>query len=783
MLRKICVITLLLLVIIPIMAKSNEVLLSFKVNSQDDVNKLSSLISIDKVIGNVVYAYANQKQLSKFAQLNYNYTIIPKPDRTYEPMASSITEMRSWDTYPTYETYVNLMYQFATDHPNICTVTSIGQSVEGREILVANISDNPGIEEDEPEFFYTGQMHGNELVSFIMLIQLIDYLTDNYGTNDRITNIVDNIEIFINPLSNPDGTYAGGNDTVWDATRNNSNSVDLNRNFPDPEDGPHPDGNEWQPENIVMMNFAEEHTFVLSSNFHSGIEVLNYPWDTWEHLTADDEWWQEVCHTYADTVHLYAPTGYMDEFNNGITNGYQWYSISGGRQDYMNYFHRCREMTLELADEKYLPENQLIPHWNYNRQSFLLYMEECLYGLKGVVTDSSGEPLLAKVTMVGHDIDNSEVFTDPDVGDYHRMLKPGVYNAEYDAWGYFPHTVPNIQISDNDVVFQDVQLQSKPHYTISGLITNFFNSDPIENAEVEVLNTPLEPVLTDENGEFEISGVYEDSYELQISAYGFSTLLQAITVNASNTVFDLELYECDTENFETGDFTFLPWEFSGNTDWTIDPINFFDGNYSARSGVITHNEETSLSINITTSYDGYLSFYKKVSSEAGYDMLNFYIDEVAVDSWSGELDWEFISYFVEEGDHTFRWSYEKDASVSNGNDCGWLDMISFPPTQVLHASHENILHKIELVGNFPNPFNPETEIMFQLSGAMPVELSIYNIKGQKVRTLIKEEKEAGIHSIVWNGTDNDNKSVASGIYFYRMITDEVTESKKMLLLK
>ena len=62
-------------------------------------------------------------------------------------------------------------------------------------------------------------------------------------------------------------------------------------------------------------------------------------------------------------------------------------------------------------------------------------------------------------------------------------------------------------------------------------------------------------------------------------------------------------------------------------------------------------------------------------------------------------------------------------------------------------------------------------------------LNIYNIKGQKVRTLINEQKEAGSHSVVWNGNDDENYPVSSGVYFYRMVTGELISSRKMLLLK
>jgi len=149
----------------------------------------------------------------------------------------------------------------------------------------------------------------------------------------------------------------------------------------------------------------------------------------------------------------------------------------------------------------------------------------------------------------------------------------------------------------------------------------------------------------------------------------------------------------------------------------------------------------------------------------------------------GESDWQYCNYFVEAGDHLFKWEYDKDESVSSGSDCGWLDYISFPPTGEAHASNECDLLKVKLLGNYPNPFNPQTIIEFQLSKKMPVEINIYNIKGQKIRTLMNEEKEAGAHSVVWNGNNDNNFPVSSGVYFYRMVTGEVISSRKMLLLK
>ena len=88
-----------------------------------------------------------------------------------------------------------------------------------------------------------------------------------------------------------------------------------------------------------------------------------------------------------------------------------------------------------------------------------------------------------------------------------------------------------------------------------------------------------------------------------------------------------------------------------------------------------------------------------------------------------------------------------------------------------------------LQGNYPNPFNPETTIHFSLDKQSPVKIDIYNLKGQKVKTLVDETLSSGKHTIVWNGKDNSNKQVSSGVYLYRMKNGIFTKSKKMILLK
>ena len=90
----------------------------------------------------------------------------------------------------------------------------------------------------------------------------------------------------------------------------------------------------------------------------------------------------------------------------------------------------------------------------------------------------------------------------------------------------------------------------------------------------------------------------------------------------------------------------------------------------------------------------------------------------------------------------------------------------------------------ELVGNYPNPFNPETVIRFNIADAGNVNIEIFNIRGQKVRTLMDGFVERGEHTVVWNGTDENGHGVSSGVYFYVMRADGVNASvRRMVLLK
>jgi hypothetical protein len=426
------------------------------------ISSISRIISIDRRRGDTIYAYANPSEFRRFQQFNITSQIHTAPSLlTKAAMSDNAKGMQTWDTYPTYSAYVSMMQTFATAYPALCHLDTIGTSQNGHLLLFLEISNHPRAIEAKPEFMYSSTMHGDEVTGYVLMLRLIDYLLSNYGTDSLVTRLVNNLHIWINPLANPDGTYAGGDNTVIGATRYLSSGWDPNRNYPDPQYGPHPDGDvKWEKETIAMMNFVQKHQFVMSANFHGGDEVVNYPWDTWVKRHPDDTWMQFISKEYADSVQYYGPASYFQSVElNGYTDGYDWYTINGGRQDYMTYYLHGRETTIELSIAKTPTASYLPTYWTANYRSFLHYMEESTFGLHGIISDSSsGKPVRAAITIPGHDADHSEVYSDSITGYYTRLIAAGNYNFLISATGYYSKLVTGVSISNRHTTLKNIKL-------------------------------------------------------------------------------------------------------------------------------------------------------------------------------------------------------------------------------------------------------------------------------------------------------------------------------------
>ena len=419
-----------------LMQDRNEYYFTFSLNGDDDLNAIAHAISVDRVDGNVVTAYANNREYSNFQKLGYEVTL-QTPPSMLEKAAMWDGSNRSeydWDSYPTYEAYEAMMFQFATDHPDKCEIITLGTLPSGRKILIAHLNNGSGA--GKPKFLYTSTIHGDETTGWILMLRLIDYLLEN-PDEPEVQTVMDNIDLYIGPNTNPDGTYHGGNNTVNGAQRYNAQGIDMNRNYADPHGSPHPDGNPYAQETEWFMQFAQDNAFVMAANYHGGAEVMNYPWDNTYTLHADDAWYQLISHEYADLCHQVSPN-YMTDYNNGVTNGAQWYMIGGGRQDYMNGYAQCRELTIECSNTKLPPASQLPNFWNRNKNSLFAFMNQCLYGIHGTVVDADSKAPIdgATITLVGHDDQYSTVTSQLPGGDFHRPVKGGTYTVRIAKNGY-----------------------------------------------------------------------------------------------------------------------------------------------------------------------------------------------------------------------------------------------------------------------------------------------------------------------------------------------------------
>ncbi len=188
--------------------------------------------------------------------------------------------------------------------------------------------------------------------------------------------------------------------------------------------------------------------------------------------TDDDDWDESAGNQVWHNDYSQSP---------GVTHGAEWYRVFGGRQDYMNFYQQCREITIELSDQKILQESSLVDYWYYNRDALLDFLTQGTYGFRGVVLDANtNNPIEdAKVTVVGHDAYGSEVYTDTN-GDYYRPIKGGTYSLLFEAPCYQSVTVSSQSISDgNTVALSDVLLPPLPVVVPTGLASSSVTSSGV----------------------------------------------------------------------------------------------------------------------------------------------------------------------------------------------------------------------------------------------------------------------------------------------------------------
>ena len=420
-----------------------------------DRDSLTVLLDSGYDVGSV-YAltatlYLDEYEYDKVLALGYPTALIeiqptlPSPDKA--------------ETYTTPDEVEALLAGYAENYPNLCRTQLLGVSVNGHNIWAIKIAPDPDTPVDKPAVKFIATIHGDEPIGTELCLNFADELLTGYGVDTYITDFLDRTIIWLVPMMNPDGFLMN--------IRRNAHGVDLNRAFPIYgtdytstwfDGAPLGDGVR-EPEVAYIMRWSTDVHFALAMHYHSGALIVNYPYDNepgipsqTEAPTPDDAMYQYISLQYSvNNTPMY--TG--GNFPEGIVNGSYWYSITGGMIDWDYRFIGCPEVLTELSYTK-KPDPAYLPQlWLDNRDSMYAYAEMAHIGIRGLTRDRTDAPVWSKVLLEGN---AQPVFSNPDFGNYHKLVLAGTYNVSYQAEDYITYYVDNVVVEEGPATRVDVAM-------------------------------------------------------------------------------------------------------------------------------------------------------------------------------------------------------------------------------------------------------------------------------------------------------------------------------------
>lgn len=319
---------------------------------------------------------------------------------------------KNFDDYPSYTELDAFLKKTVALYPTIAKLISIGKSVEGRDLWMVKISDNVAVDELEPEFKYISSMHGDEIVGRELTQFFIADLLSSYNKDPKITDLINQTEIYIMPSLNPDGSER--------RQRGNARNVDLNRNFPDWTRNQENTTLGRQPETKAIMKFQDKRNFALSANFHGGAICVNYPWDSSYERHPQDHFLQYISKEYSFLNPEMKNSRY---FEDGITNGADWYVLKGGMQDWSYIWYNDLQVTVELSNTKWPRYSKISDFYQSNKDSMLRYL--------GLVHSGAGfsfqdKNITGTVRILNSDNSSLGEFNFRR-GEFYKVLPEGIY--------------------------------------------------------------------------------------------------------------------------------------------------------------------------------------------------------------------------------------------------------------------------------------------------------------------------------------------------------------------
>ncbi|NOX45820.1 MAG: T9SS type A sorting domain-containing protein [Chlorobi bacterium] len=660
----------------------------------------------------------------------------------------------------TFEEMVAHIDNMANLFPDLVTVKeSIGQSIEGRDLWMVKISDNPNVNEDEPEVLYTALHHAREPASLMQMIYYMYYLLENYDNDDLIKTLVDNTEMYFVPVVNPDGyvynaTTNPNGGGMWRKNRRNNGDgtfgVDPNRNYAyqwgydNNGSSPYTDSETYrgtapfsEPETQAMRDFVNDHEFRLALNYHTYSNLLLYPWGWTSDLSPDED----IMNAYAalmtqDNNYTYGPSSTTIYPTNGDANDWM-YGEQTSKDKIFSY-------TPELggsSDGFYCPIDRIIPIAQENMiQNILLAAFAGKYGeindlTSGIISETNGF-ISFDVTRLG--------------------LVDGTYTVSLEA-------ANNAVASTGDAL----------EFTAMELLDTNTDSISYNLAAGISSGTIVKFVLSIDNGDYVLSDTLTKIYGNPVVVFE----------DDGNTL----------DNW-SGNWAVTNASYHSPTGSITDSPN---GNYNDQS---TYTVTMDNPIDLTTAGYAQLSFWAKWEIEAGWDYTQILISTNNGLSWTpmqgkytvagnsnqptGEPLYDgFQTQWVQEeidlteflgNEVKFRFQLVSDQSVNE--DGYYFDDFTITTVDIATGIIDNNRAKqISISNPIPNPAKGTVRFNLWNTDEMTASrFAVYNTAGQKVysRNLSNNPSQLSISINAWK----------SGVYYYRIESaNGNTETNKLMV--
>jgi carboxypeptidase T len=672
--------------------------------------------------------------------------------------------------YHTYAETESMLDSLASEYPSLTRIDTLGTSIEGRLIRAIKISDNPDVDDGEAEVLIMGCHHARELMSVEVPLLLAEYLLDNYGNNQEITGLVDDRQIWIAPMINPDGhVYVqnnhGGNWWTWWRKNRRDNGdgsygADPNRNYgymwgydntgssPDPSsDVYRGTGPFSEPETQAVRDFCTEHEFSVGLSYHSYSELIIFPWGYSPLYTED----HELFLTLADTL----------QKGNGYTRG-------------------------NVAMGTIYPTNGDTDDWAYGEDTeknrFLCYTVELNSYQEGgfAPPESLIIPTFQKVLPLNLAL---------------------IRRADQ----------PASVLGPAPPVLDEVALSPTPTFKLTWSDTGSTTSNlPVAYRIVEYLGLVGVTDHCEAGGDTLWEGdgfTFSESRRWEGSSSYYSgsgnNLGNTLTMKAFYPIALGDTLECriwyDIES--DWDYGYLEVSTDQGLIWKTVP-----GNITTDSNPNGNNRGNG----ITGSSSGWVAaeFYlDQVDGVVEGSTLKIrfsYITDSYIDNEGFYLDLidpvasyqEMIvltesctdNFYYREPEQTGEFAYVVSAFDAEGHYSRNSNVVFHTVDDLTGAGTPSAVSRLSQ--NFPNPFNPSTTIKFTVgredcacSGETPVKLGIFDVSGRRIVTLRNEDLPTGSYRVRWNGRDIRGNRVASGVYLVRLRVGHKQFSRKIVLLR